>query len=413
MLTEGVPEDTIAVIDDSGGTLTAPILGDFTAVVCMGGTVRSHLGILTREYNVPCLMNADARRARRRRRDRRRVLQAGRRRLRRRRDGGRAARPDHQGLRRGARDADQAHLPRPAGGQRLHPARRADSFYFSARPAPCRSRSCSRSTPTSRCRTSTPGTAGPELLRKIDAAMPAEEIGDRARQVGTYVNTISMGAGPAVLPRRPPDPDRHGDAEADRRDRRHACTCSTSARRLNIVLPPLARAHHAERRQPRDQIHTARQTQVLRSGRDRRDARRQAAHRVRAASWRRSSAYGFLSHCECRLSFNNHGPYRTEGGNQMLVRDLLDLAECDYPWMDGVAAEIEYNNLTVPVIMKDTDFNIVDDWGSFEATPRLRQRQPRRGRRSTPPTTSPTATSRSTWTRPTSSPTTSTTCARR
>jgi phosphohistidine swiveling domain-containing protein len=59
MLTEGVPENTVAIIDDSGGTLTAPILGDFKAVVCMGGTVRSHLGILTREYNVPCLMNAD------------------------------------------------------------------------------------------------------------------------------------------------------------------------------------------------------------------------------------------------------------------------------------------------------------------------------------------------------------------
>jgi hypothetical protein len=57
MLTEGVPDGTIAVIDDSGGTLTAPILGDFTAVVCLGGTVRSHLGILTREYGVPCLMN--------------------------------------------------------------------------------------------------------------------------------------------------------------------------------------------------------------------------------------------------------------------------------------------------------------------------------------------------------------------
>jgi len=58
MLTEGVPADTIAVIDDSGGTLTAPILGDFAAVICMGGTVRSHLGILTREYSVPCLMAA-------------------------------------------------------------------------------------------------------------------------------------------------------------------------------------------------------------------------------------------------------------------------------------------------------------------------------------------------------------------
>ena len=59
MLTGGVPENTVAIIDDSGGTLTAPILGDFTAVVCMGGTVRSHLGILTREYDVPCLMNAE------------------------------------------------------------------------------------------------------------------------------------------------------------------------------------------------------------------------------------------------------------------------------------------------------------------------------------------------------------------
>jgi phosphohistidine swiveling domain-containing protein len=59
MLTGGVPDNTVAIIDDSGGTLTAPILGDFKAVVCMGGTVRSHLGILTREYNVPCLMNAE------------------------------------------------------------------------------------------------------------------------------------------------------------------------------------------------------------------------------------------------------------------------------------------------------------------------------------------------------------------
>lgn len=57
-LTEGVPADTIAVIDDSGGTLTAPILEQFKGVICAGGSTRSHLGILTREYRVPCLMNA-------------------------------------------------------------------------------------------------------------------------------------------------------------------------------------------------------------------------------------------------------------------------------------------------------------------------------------------------------------------
>lgn len=58
MLTGGVPDGTIAIIDDSGGTLTAPVLEHFAGVVCMGGTVRSHLGILTREYGVPCLMDA-------------------------------------------------------------------------------------------------------------------------------------------------------------------------------------------------------------------------------------------------------------------------------------------------------------------------------------------------------------------
>jgi hypothetical protein len=58
LLTKGVPSGTIAIIDDSGGTLTAPILEEFKGVICAGGTVRSHLGILTREYGIPCLMNA-------------------------------------------------------------------------------------------------------------------------------------------------------------------------------------------------------------------------------------------------------------------------------------------------------------------------------------------------------------------
>lgn len=57
-LTDGVPPGTIAVIDDSGGTLTAPIIEQFAGVICAGGSVRSHLGILSREYGIPCLMNA-------------------------------------------------------------------------------------------------------------------------------------------------------------------------------------------------------------------------------------------------------------------------------------------------------------------------------------------------------------------
>ena len=53
-----MPADTIAIIDDSGGTLTAPILEKFKGVLCAGGTTRSHLAILTREYGIPCLMNS-------------------------------------------------------------------------------------------------------------------------------------------------------------------------------------------------------------------------------------------------------------------------------------------------------------------------------------------------------------------
>lgn len=56
-LMEGVPADTIAIVDDSGGTLTAPVLEKFKGVLCAGGTTRSHLAILTREYGIPCLMN--------------------------------------------------------------------------------------------------------------------------------------------------------------------------------------------------------------------------------------------------------------------------------------------------------------------------------------------------------------------
>jgi len=56
-LTHGVPEGTVMIVDDSGGTLTAPVLEKFAGVLCAGGTTRSHLAILTREYNIPCLMN--------------------------------------------------------------------------------------------------------------------------------------------------------------------------------------------------------------------------------------------------------------------------------------------------------------------------------------------------------------------
>lgn len=58
LMAEGVPAGTIGVIDDAGGTMTAPILPELTAVICLAGTVRSHLAIIAREFGVPTLMGA-------------------------------------------------------------------------------------------------------------------------------------------------------------------------------------------------------------------------------------------------------------------------------------------------------------------------------------------------------------------
>jgi phosphohistidine swiveling domain-containing protein len=56
LMRSGVPEGTIAVIDDAGGTMTAPILEEFDGVLCLAGSVRSHLAIIAREMGVPVLM---------------------------------------------------------------------------------------------------------------------------------------------------------------------------------------------------------------------------------------------------------------------------------------------------------------------------------------------------------------------
>jgi hypothetical protein len=85
------------------------------------------------------------------------------------------------------------------------------------------------------------------------------------------------------------------------------------------------------------------------------------------------SQYAFLAHCECRIGIHNSGPYdfgeRDGHKRQLLVRDFTDLAEGDFPWLDGIATDLPLNNLTIPVVVKDTHFRLVDDWASFESEP--------------------------------------------
>jgi signal transduction protein with GAF and PtsI domain len=49
-------EGVIALVRDAGATFLAPIYHELTGVVCTSGTVRSHIGIVSREFQVPCVM---------------------------------------------------------------------------------------------------------------------------------------------------------------------------------------------------------------------------------------------------------------------------------------------------------------------------------------------------------------------
>lgn len=52
-------EATIALVASGGTTFLSPILGRLAGIVAQDGTLRSHLAIVSREFEVPCLVGAD------------------------------------------------------------------------------------------------------------------------------------------------------------------------------------------------------------------------------------------------------------------------------------------------------------------------------------------------------------------
>ena len=55
-LMDSTAEGVVACVADAGATFLAPIFDELTAVVCLSGTPLSHIGIVSREYQVPCVM---------------------------------------------------------------------------------------------------------------------------------------------------------------------------------------------------------------------------------------------------------------------------------------------------------------------------------------------------------------------
>ncbi|TYQ11756.1 UNVERIFIED_ORG: hypothetical protein L601_001400000510 [Gordonia westfalica J30] len=208
----------------------------------------------------------------------------------------------------------------------------------------------------------------PTLLREIDAATPAEELGDRVRESSFKVNTVNAAWGMPtfyLLGRemllnwgliRPQD------AAEDVID------VLDFSRRFNLSYH--RNDGHITNKEfgDRSQFLPERTLdgfadQLLGVG----DGDR--LHTATVKLLAQLSQYAFLAHCECRIGIHNSGPYNFGDNRQLLMRDFFDLTEGDYPWLDGIAVTLPHNNITIPIVFKDTDFRLVDDWASFEAEP--------------------------------------------
>jgi hypothetical protein len=207
----------------------------------------------------------------------------------------------------------------------------------------------------------------PDLVRRVDAVMPAEEIGDRARETVTTLQDASLGW---CLPNfyllgrqllidmgmlRATDCVDDTVAVMDFWKR-----FQLAYHRADGHLTKTAAGH-------RGQIRSERTLQALDAdliGMKRGDRLHKALGQFNATV----SGYAFLASCECRIQIHHDGPYVT-GDGEMMVRQYTALAEGDYPWLDGVAADIEYPNLVVPMVLGGTHVHLLDDWGNYDTRP--------------------------------------------
>ncbi|WOE75630.1 hypothetical protein [Alterisphingorhabdus coralli] len=208
----------------------------------------------------------------------------------------------------------------------------------------------------------------PSLIRKVEASMPAEEIADRARQMGVKAQNSSIGwALPSfyLLGReylinlgflRPQDAIEDVITVMDfwkrfqlswHRNDGHLTNADYNQRAQ--ILPHSAVQRFA------GEMHKVEPGGALSV----------AAQRFLATV----SQYGFLVSAESRISLTNSGPYRLTDDSQLLMRDFMDLGETSLPWLDDIASDMPFNNLTVAMEVTGCHFHLVDDWGSFESTP--------------------------------------------
>ncbi len=201
----------------------------------------------------------------------------------------------------------------------------------------------------------------PEMMSRIDAAMPAEEIGRRARRPGCRVNTVHLWSianlplvGRKVLEL--VDPAKAHDvtalatiadfweraAMAFRGDgTRQAWDTNTIIAYDAPIIEALLDGVEAVDDETRSRIKTFNATLV---------------------------SYLFLLYFDTRVGTGDTGPHLLPDGRVLLVRDYYQMGRSDFAW-SGVAADVPYQNLTAALVLDGVTIDRITDFGTSNTTP--------------------------------------------
>lgn len=207
----------------------------------------------------------------------------------------------------------------------------------------------------------------PELLRKIESKVSAEELGDRSRAIGAKLGSLpGWGLPTFYLIGREILINFGMLTPADNAE--DVAYVMDFWRRFKLAQQ--REDGHLNAREFGQRVQLLPQRRIQRFHADLlRCASGDPLHGAAQAFLAAVSQYGFLISCESRCTLNNSGPYKLGDDREMIVREFTDLSRGDYPWLDGIGDAIPYNNLTVTMEATGCHFYLVDDWGSFESKP--------------------------------------------
>ncbi len=201
----------------------------------------------------------------------------------------------------------------------------------------------------------------PEMMRTIDAAMPAEDIGRAGRHPGMRVNAVHLWSianiyliGRKVMTGLEPgnDPLEPTHTVLDFWERAALAYRGDGKRQAwdaGFVLRPYG-----------DDV-----VSMLADGATPVDTEEE---RTRIGRFLASlTSYLFLLYFDTRVGTGDTGPYPLPDGRTLLVRDLYQMTESDFWWSD-VAKDVPYRNLTAGLVLDGVDVK-VNDWGTSITTP--------------------------------------------